>query len=145
MVGYGHPGASWGLWTGIIGRILGISANPIGFAGVIRLAQEYQHQAERAGQQWQHAAQNGFEAAVRSWEEFNKGWTSIAAELRDYSKNAFEDATNAWGRVLSARTLPDVVEAQSEYARKSYEKQIAQATKLGQNVRRSLRERLQES
>ena len=72
MVGYGHPGASWGLWTGIIGRILGISANPIG-------------------------------------------------------------------------TLPDVVEAQSEYARKSYEKQIAQATKLGQNVRRSLRERLQES
>ena len=96
-----------------------------------RLGQEYQHQAERAGQQWQHAAQNGFEAAVRSWEEFNKGRTSIAAELRDYSKNAFEDATNAWGRVLSARTLPDVVEAQSEYTRKSYEKHIAQATKLG--------------
>jgi len=97
-----------------------------------RLGKECQHQAERAGQQWQHAAHNGFEAALRSWEEFNKGWTSIAAEFRDYSKNAFEEATNAWGRVISARTLPDVVEAQSEYARKSYEKQIAQATKLGQ-------------
>ena len=97
-----------------------------------RLGQEYQHEAERAGQQWQHAAQNGLEAALRSWEQFKKGWTSIATEFTHYSKDAFEDATNAWGRIISARTLPDVVEAQSEYARKSYEKHIAQANKLGQ-------------
>ena len=108
------------------------SLSPIATRCATLLASRSSLVTTSAGQQWQHAAQNGFEAAVRSWEEFNKGWTSIAAEFRDYSKNAFEDATNAWGRVLSARTLPDVVEVQSEYARKSYEKQIAQATKLGQ-------------
>jgi hypothetical protein len=97
-----------------------------------RVAQEYQHQAERAEQQFQHAAQTGFETALRSWGELNKGWTALAAEWTEYSKNAFNEGTHALERLVGARTIDDVVQIQSEYAKKAYDEHVAEVSKLGQ-------------
>jgi hypothetical protein len=97
-----------------------------------RVGHEYQQGAERAGRQFQRLGEQGFDAVLRSFSELNKGWTSIAAEVTDYSRSAFEDATHAWERTIGAKTLGGVVEVQAEYAKTAYDKHIAQVSRLGQ-------------
>jgi hypothetical protein len=103
-----------------------------------RVGQEIQQEAERTGRQFQRAGEQGFDAMAQSWSELNQGWASIAAEVTGYSKSALEDATRAWERVIRAKTLGDVVEVQTEYAKKAYDNHIAQVSKLGQMYTRIL-------
>ena len=42
-------------------------------------------------EEFQKVGKDGFDAAVRSFGEVNKGFQAIAAEVTDYSKKAFED------------------------------------------------------
>ena len=54
-------------------------------------------------------SKESFDAAVRAYSEANKGFQAIAAEITDYSKKAFEDATRAfeqWAFAI-ARSRPD--------------------------------------
>ena len=43
-------------------------------------------------EEFQKVGKDGFDAAVRSFGEVNKGFQAIAAEVTDYSKKAFEDS-----------------------------------------------------
>jgi hypothetical protein len=73
-----------------------------------------------------------FETVLRSWGELNKGWTALAAEWTEYSKSAFNEGTRALERLVGARTIDDVVQIQSEYAKKAYDDHVAEVTKLAQ-------------
>ena len=73
----------------------------------------------------------GFDAFVRSYGEANKGFQAIAAEVADYSKTAFEDATRAFQQLVSAKSAEQAFEIQSQYA-KAYDAYVAQASKLGE-------------
>ncbi len=42
-------------------------------------------------EEFQKVGKDGFDAAVKSFGEMNKGFQAIAAEVTDYSKKAFED------------------------------------------------------
>jgi hypothetical protein len=75
---------------------------------------------------------DGFDAAVRSFGEVNKGLQDIAAEVTDYSKKAFEDGTRAFEQLLSAKSFEQVIEVQSQYARMAYEAHVAELSKLGE-------------
>jgi hypothetical protein len=97
-----------------------------------RVGQEYQQEAERTGRPVQRAGEQGFDEMLRSWNELNRGWASIAAEVTNYSKSALEDATRAWERAIGAKTLSDVIEVQTQYAKKAYDDHVAQASRLGQ-------------
>ena len=44
-------------------------------------------------EEFQKVGKDGFDAAVKSFGEMNKGFQAIAAEVTDYSKKAFEDHT----------------------------------------------------
>src|SRR6476660_6609753 len=79
--------------------------------------------AQRFNDQVQRAGKDGFDAAVSSFGEVNKGFQSIAAEITAYSKKSFEDGTRAFEQVL---------EIQSQYARMAYEAYVAELSKLGQ-------------
>jgi hypothetical protein len=46
-------------------------------------------------------------------------------------RSAFEDATHAWEQTIG-KTLGDVVEVQTEYAKTAYDKHMAQVSRLGQ-------------
>jgi hypothetical protein len=96
-----------------------------------KMGQEYQYQAERVGQQFQKAAETGVGALLRSWGELNRGWTAMAAEVNEYSKAVFNDATRTMEQLVSAKTFEDVVEIQSTYAKKAYDNHIAEVSKLG--------------
>jgi hypothetical protein len=83
------------------------------------------------GQEFQNAAQSGFETATRSFGEANRGFQSIAAEMMDYSKNAFDDAMRTWEQLIGVKSLEQAVEIQSQYAKRVYDNHMAELSKLG--------------
>ena len=77
-------------------------------------------------------SKDGFDAPVSSFGEANKGFQAIAAEVTAYSKKSFEDGTRAFEQLLAAKSLPQVFEIQSQYARMAYEGYVAELSKLGE-------------
>ena len=87
---------------------------------------------ERFGDEVQRAGKNGFNAAVSSFAEANKGLQAIAAEITAYSKKTFEDGTRAFEQLLGAKSFGQVIEIQSQYARMVYEAHVAELSKLSE-------------
>jgi phasin family protein len=83
-------------------------------------------------EEFQNVGKDGFDAAVRSFGEMNKGFQAIAAEVTDYSKKAFEDSTRAFEQLMGAKSIEQAVEIQSNYAKKAYETYVAEMSKLGE-------------
>jgi hypothetical protein len=86
----------------------------------------------KIGGQFQNVGKEGFDAAVRAYSEANKGFQAIAAEVTDYSRTAFEDASRAFQQLVSAKSAEQAFEIQSQYAKKAYDAYIAQVSKLGE-------------
>jgi hypothetical protein len=61
-----------------------------------------------------------------------KGLQTIAAETTDYSKKSFESNSAYVEKLLSAKSLDEAIQIQSEHAKSAYEGFLAQATKLGE-------------
>jgi phasin family protein len=83
-------------------------------------------------EEFQKVGKDGFDAAVRSFGETNKGFQAIAAEVTDYSKKAFEDATRAFEQLIGAKSIEQAIEIQSQYAKKAYDTYMAEMSKLGE-------------
>ncbi|MGB6767220.1 MAG: phasin family protein [Methyloceanibacter sp.] len=86
----------------------------------------------KIGEQFQKVGKEGFDAVVRAYGQTNKGFQAIAAEVTDYSKTAFEDATRAFQQLVSAKSAEQAFEIQSQYTKKAYDAYIAEMSKLGQ-------------
>jgi len=87
---------------------------------------------QKFGDEFQRVGKDGFDAAVRSFGEMNKGLQAIAAEVTDYSKRSLEDGSRAFEQLLRAKSFEQVIEVQSQYARMAYEAYVAELTKLGE-------------
>ena len=87
---------------------------------------------QKYGEEFQRVGKDGFDAAVRSFGEVNKGLQAIAAEVTDYSKKSFEDGTRAFEQLLSAKSFGQVIEIQSQYARMVYEAHVAELSKIAE-------------
>ena len=85
---------------------------------------------QKFGEEFQRAGKDGFDASVQSLGEVNKGFQAIAAAVTDYSKKAFEDGTRTFEQLISAKTVEQAWEIQSQYAKKAFDAYIAQASKL---------------
>ena len=80
----------------------------------------------------QRMGKEGFDAALRSYGEWNKGFQAITAKVTDYSKKAFEDASRAFEQLVGSKSVEQAVEIQSQYAKKAYDTWVAEATKLSE-------------
>ena len=87
---------------------------------------------QRFSDEVQRAGKDGFDAAVSSFGEVNKGLQAIAGEVTAYSKKAFEDGTRAFEQLLGAKSFEQVIEIQSQYVKKAYDTHIAELSKLGE-------------
>ena len=87
---------------------------------------------QRFNDQVQRAGKDGFDAAVSSFGEANKGFQAIAAEIAAYSKKSFEDGTRAFEQLIGAKSFEQVWEIQSQYAKKAFEAYVTQASKIGE-------------
>jgi hypothetical protein len=88
-------------------------------------------EANRMGQQAQEGFQTGLEAVSRSFSEANKGFQTLAAEMMEYSKAAFDDAVRTWEKLIGVRSLEQAIQIQSDYAKRVYENHMAELSKLG--------------
>jgi hypothetical protein len=75
--------------------------------------------------------QAGVDNAKKFMGEFGKSWQAIAAEMTDYTKRSFEDGTHTMEKLMSAKSMEQAFEIQSNYAKRAYEEYVAQMTKLG--------------
>ena len=80
--------------------------------------------------QVQRAGKDGFDAAVSSFGEVNKGFQAITAEIAAYSKKSFEDGTRAFEQLIGVKSFDQAWEIQSQYAKKAFEAYGAQASKI---------------
>ena len=80
----------------------------------------------------QKFGKEGFDAALRSYGELNKGFQVIAAKTADYTKKSFEDATRTFEQLLGAKSIEQAIEIQSAYVKRSYDTWVAEATKLSE-------------
>ncbi len=87
---------------------------------------------KKVGEEFQKVGKDGFDAAVRSFGEVNKGFQAIAAKVTDYSKKAFEDGMRAFEQLLGAKSVEQAIEIQSQFAKKAYDTYIAEMSKLGE-------------
>jgi hypothetical protein len=84
------------------------------------------------GEEYQRLSKNGFDVAVRSFAEANKGFQALAAELTEYSKKVFDDGCRAWEQLAGAKSFDRAFEIQSHYAKKAYDDYVAELSKLGE-------------
>ena len=66
---------------------------------------------QKFGEDFQRVGKDGFDAAVSSFGEVNKGLQAIAAECTAYSKKTFEDGTRAFEQLLSAKSFEQVLKS----------------------------------
>ena len=86
----------------------------------------------KIGDDFQKAGKEGFDTAVRSYGEANKGFQAVVAEVTNYSKKTFEDGTRAFEQLAGAKSVEQAFEIQSQYAKKAFDAHMAQMTKLGE-------------
>ena len=87
---------------------------------------------QKFGDEFQRVGKDAFDASVRSLGEVNKGFQALAATVTDYSRKAFEDGTRTFEQLVGAKSFEQVLEIQSQYAKKAFDAYIAQASKLGE-------------
>lgn len=79
----------------------------------------------------QKMSQGSMDAAMKMFGDWNKGWQAIAAEMTDYTKRSFEDGTQTFEKLISAKSAEQALEIQSTYAKRAYDEYMHQLSKLG--------------
>jgi phasin family protein len=72
------------------------------------------------------------DAAVAAAGSFQKGVQAIALAFSDYTRKSLEDGNAFTEKLAGVRSLDKVVEAQTEYAKKTYETFVAESQKIGE-------------
>jgi phasin family protein len=94
--------------------------------------------------------EQGFGAAVKGFEQFNtlgkdnmeavvafsttyaKGIEAINAELMAFAKKSIEDSVNATKALMGAKTVKELVDLQSDFAKTSFDELMSKSSKLGE-------------
>jgi hypothetical protein len=71
------------------------------------------------------------ESGLNSIASLSKGVQAIATEASDYASKSFEAGGTVAAKLLSAKSLEDAVEIQSQYLKRCYEGFVAEATTMG--------------
>lgn len=82
-------------------------------------------------QDFQKLGQTNMDSTMRMMGEWNKSWQTIAAEMTDYQKRAFQDGTATLEKLMSVKSLDQVLEIQTSYAKRSYEEYMQQMNRIG--------------
>jgi phasin family protein len=80
----------------------------------------------------QKLGKDNMDATLTSLGALSKGFQTIAVEMADYTRKAFEDSTAAAEKLFGAKSIDKAIEVQSDYLKTAYEQFVAQATKVGE-------------
>ncbi len=82
-------------------------------------------------QDFQKIGQTGMDGYMKMMGDWNKNWQTIAAEMTNYSKRAFEDGTATFEKLAAAKSMEQALEIQTSYAKRAYEDYMHQMSKIG--------------
>ena len=82
-------------------------------------------------QDFQKFGQASSEASVKLMGDWTKNWQAATADWTDYSKRAFQDGQATFEKLINAKTMEQIMEIQTSYARRSYEGYMQQMSKVG--------------
>lgn len=85
----------------------------------------------RGFEDFQKLGQSNVEASMKIFGEVTKGWQAIAAEFSDYTKRSFEDGSQTFEKLMSAKSLEQAVDIQTKYVKRSYDEYMHQLAKVG--------------
>jgi phasin family protein len=88
-------------------------------------------------------SKKNLEAVVASVTAATKGAEALGAQAMAYSKKAMEDQVAAAKSLTGAKSVQEVVELQTAYAKSAFEAYIAQMTKASETVSASVKESFQ--
>lgn len=72
------------------------------------------------------------DTGLKSFASLSKNMQVITVEATEYSKKAFETGSDAFEKLVAAKSLDKAIEVQTDYAKQAYEGFVAQATKMGE-------------
>ena len=75
--------------------------------------------------------QASMDGAMKMWGEWTKNWQAVTAEMTDYTKRSFEDGTKTLEKLATAKSIDQVMEIQTGYAKRAYDDYMQQMTRLG--------------
>lgn len=73
-----------------------------------------------------------FAAVLRANAALAEGMETIGKEVMGYARNSLENAAEAVTALLAAKTLEDLVQLNSDFAKASFERMVARSTKLSE-------------
>jgi hypothetical protein len=77
-------------------------------------------------------SKDNVDVAMKSADAFTKGLQAIATESADYSKRSFEAGSEAFEKLLAAKSLDAAVEVQTDFVRTAYEGYVGQMSKVSE-------------
>ena len=80
----------------------------------------------------QKVGRENMERAVQSFSALSRGWQALAGETAGFSKQGLEDGAAHFEKLLGVKSLDGAVEAQSAFAKASYDKAVGQAARFGE-------------
>lgn len=78
------------------------------------------------------ASKEAMDNALKSFSVMTKGFQQIAAETTDFTRQSYEQSTQAFEKLSQTKSLDRAFEVQSEFAKSAYERWVAQATKMSE-------------
>ena len=82
-------------------------------------------------QDFQKFSQVSSDATMKFMGDWAKNWQTIATEMTEYSKRAFQDGQATFQQVLAAKSVEQALEIQTSYAKRSIESYMQQMNKIG--------------
>ncbi len=79
----------------------------------------------------QKLGQSNVDSAMRLFDEWNRNWQAIAAEIGDYTKRSFEEGSATFEKLLGSKSIGQAMEIQTSYAKRAYNDYMQRATKIG--------------
>ncbi|MTI16398.1 phasin family protein [Rhodobacteraceae bacterium RKSG542] len=80
----------------------------------------------------QKLGKENMDVALESFGAMSKGMQAITAEMADYSKKSVEESGAAFEKFAAAKSLDKLFEAQTNFAKSSYESFVGEFTKIGE-------------
>ena len=75
--------------------------------------------------------QAGVDTAIKLVGDWNKTWQVIAAEMGDYTKCSLDDGSQTFEKLLTAKSMEQVLEIQTAFAKRACDQYMTQLTKVG--------------
>ena len=91
---------------------------------------------QKASDDFEKLGKNNYDVMVRSYgydvmvRSYGETFQTIAERWTDFSKQSFEDAIRAWQQMISAKSPDQLLQIQSDYAKKAFDSWMVEMSKL---------------